>query len=258
MKSGMWWHYKFSELDGLAHSGPARLQNVYRVLRAHGWLGRWVYQGDLYELLGKYKATEKSSCADLVHSELSDYRRSSVTRSVMEHLGLQVHPKVGAVQIGANASVSDCRQLALELDLGFGAHGGTVALYPIPGLSHRWMLVKVEDQSALQGFLNKPRYRTTPKNTYGYRGDLHLDEDPEPQLYLSREQAQVDIAKNQWVEPHWKSNFEWANKVQSVARQCVASPVKLSRKKSTELDEAKSQLQELLAQAARLGLKIPG
>jgi hypothetical protein len=125
---------------------------------------------------------------------------------MLEVLGVAPDPTLGVIRVGG--CTSDSRELMLELDLGLGAYGGFREVYPVPGFSHHWAIVRVTDEGALRSFCSTSRYgRARTGSRYVYDAYLYTDKEVGTSEFSTSAAEALIAAPPKLVEPAPGSNF---------------------------------------------------
>lgn len=186
-----------------------RILNLDRVLREYDLYDRWIFAGHARTILGRHHATDVSTCWALADREHLLFRKTGIIRIANQRLRRVLDPDVAVVCTVGSPRASDVKTLAVEIQISFGAHGGTLEEFPVDGLPDSWMLARVQNYDLFRAFVAQNRQGTDRNGrAYGFSGQCHYDPSARTDRILSEADALTLIRDGaKFVQPVARSNF---------------------------------------------------
>jgi len=156
---------------------PPRWWSVKRVMEAEGLIDRWCYGMYLWPILERYRATNASSCADVVRLEKIMRTKDGVQRGVLEALGRPLDPDLGIIEVGGLARLADVRATVLDIEMAMGSTGVTVEEFPLTGFRNMLLVRVLDARVAHEAYSNFQMIRgqTNHGQSYFFNARLHHD-----------------------------------------------------------------------------------
>ena len=183
---------------GDSQYAPPRWAMLVGALEIRGLLNVWIYRRHLESVLRPIGITSKDAFETVwrERSQLGQvgmlFHKGGVPRFIGEYVGKPLTWDQGVLELDSGATKAEAQEFFALLQFGFGAYGGTLSQYPIPGLSHRYAIVDVKDFSGLQKFIRdsndvRRKVRDAQMNSPTWRAghrppsfDARLHVDPSP------------------------------------------------------------------------------
>jgi hypothetical protein len=102
--------------------------------------------------------------------------KDGTLRSTLLALGRPMDPDLGVIRVGGGARLSDVREVALNVQMSFGATGCSLDEFPLPGFRNL-ILVQLDDPKLAMDCWNWKSHsaKASTGAPYSYETSLHVD-----------------------------------------------------------------------------------